>query len=246
MHGLRLHDQKCQKVCTAYGYMTRNVRRYARLSRLHDQKCQKVCTAYGYMPRNVRRYARLTATWPEMSEGMYGFRGYMTRNVRRYVRLTATCPEMSEGMYGLRLHAQKCQKVCTAFGYMTRNVRRYARLTATWPEMSKVCTAYGYMTRNVRRYARLTATWPEMSEGMHGFRGYMALKVDSNEKRGGSGSYSNRWAQVWDHGDRGLFSIWTCRFSIKILFPFPFIDYCHNAQSEANMFLSLSYNCANY
>jgi hypothetical protein len=39
--------------------------------RLHDQKCQKVCTAFGYMTRNVRRYARLSATLPEMSEGIY-------------------------------------------------------------------------------------------------------------------------------------------------------------------------------
>ncbi len=46
------------------------------------------------------------------------------------------------------------------------------------------------------------------------------LKVDGNEKWEGSGGNSSS-VSVWHCGDRGLFAIWTCRFSVNNLFPFP-------------------------
>ncbi len=42
------------------------------------------------------------------------------------------------------------------------------------------------------------------------------LKVDSNKKLGSRKGASNS-ALLWHCGDRGLFSIWTCWFSVKLL-----------------------------
>ncbi len=42
---------------------------------------------------------------------------------------------------------------------------------------------------------------------------HIPLEVDSNDKWGGN--------HVWDRGDWGLFSFWTCGFPVKILYPFP-------------------------
>jgi hypothetical protein len=51
-------------------------------------------------------------------------------------------------------------------------------------------------------------------------------------------------ASVWHCGDRRLFAIWTCRFSVNNLFPFPLAtalklgDVMFNRQSGVNMLLS--------
>ncbi len=65
--------------------------------------------------------------------------------------------------------------------------------------------------------------------------------VTKNE-RGREGNSSS--ALVWHCGDWGLFAIWTCRFSVNNLFPFPLAtalllgDVWMNRQSEVKMFLS--------
>jgi hypothetical protein len=65
--------------------------------------------------------------------------------------------------------------------------------------------------------------------------------VTKNE-RGWEG-HSNS-ASVWHCGDRGLFAIWTCRFSVNNLFPFPLAtalllgDVMLNRQSGVKILLS--------
>jgi len=61
--------------------------------------------------------------------------------------------------------------------------------------------------------------------------------------RGGREGHINS-ASVWHCSDRGLFAIWTCRFSVNNLFPFPLAtalligDVMMNRQSGVKMFLS--------
>ncbi len=65
--------------------------------------------------------------------------------------------------------------------------------------------------------------------------------VTKNE--GGREGHINS-ASVWHCGDRGLYVIWTCRFSVNNLFPFPLAtalllgDVMMNRQSGVKMFLS--------
>ncbi len=65
--------------------------------------------------------------------------------------------------------------------------------------------------------------------------------VTKNER--GREGHTNS-ASVWHCGDRGLFAIWTCRFSVNNLFPFPLAtalklgDVMLNRQSGVNMLLT--------
>ncbi len=65
--------------------------------------------------------------------------------------------------------------------------------------------------------------------------------VTKNER--GREGHSNS-TSVWHCGDRGLFAIWTCCFSVNNLFPFPLAsalllgDVMLNRQSGVNMLLS--------
>ncbi len=60
---------------------------------------------------------------------------------------------------------------------------------------------------------------------------------------GGKGASNS--ASIWHCGDRGLFAIWTCRFSVNNLFPFPLAttlligDVMTNRWSGVKMFLSV-------
>ncbi len=50
------------------------------------------------------------------------------------------------------------------------------------------------------------------------------LKVDGNENEGGGEEHSNS-GSVWHCGDRGLFAIWTCCFSVKLII---FVSGCYS------------------
>ncbi len=64
-------------------------------------------------------------------------------------------------------------------------------------------------------------------------------------KNEGGGKGASKSASIWHCADRGLFAIWTCRFSVNNLFPFPLAtalligDVMTNRWSRVKMFLSV-------